>query len=167
MSIAQSLLPEFDHEMSTTRTLLAAVPESRADWQPHAKSMSLGRLAMHLSNLANWGVITLKQEEFDLSPPGGAPPQAGFESVAAMLERFDGFVKSSRAALAGASDVELMVPWSLKRAGQTIFSMPRAAVFRSLVMNHMIHHRGQLSVYLRLLDVPVPPSYGPTADSAM
>jgi uncharacterized damage-inducible protein DinB len=128
--------------------------------------MSLGRLATHLSTLPQWGVITLREEEFDLSPPGGAAPQPHFESVAATLERFDALVKASRSALAAASDAELLAPWTLKHAGQTIFSMPRAAVFRSFVMNHMIHHRGQLTVYLRLLDVPVPASYGPTADSA-
>ena len=166
MSIAQTLLPEFDHEMATTRTMLAAVPNDRAQWQPHGKSMSIARLAMHITSMPNWGLITLQQDEFDLNPPDGSRPPVQFESTAATIERFDSLVKKSRAVLAATSDAEMMAPWTLKNAGHTVFIMPKAAVFRSFVMNHMIHHRGQLSVYLRLLDVPVPPAYGPTADSA-
>lgn len=165
MSIAQSLLPEFDHEMATTRTMLAVVPEARADWKPHPRSMSLGRLATHIATMPNWAIITLQQEQFEVNPPGGSAPQP-FESRAATLDRFDALVRSSRAILAATPDAAMFVPWTLRSSGQIIVSMPRAAVFRSLVMNHMIHHRGQLSVYLRLLDVPVPSVYGPTADTA-
>jgi uncharacterized damage-inducible protein DinB len=164
-SIAQSLLPEFDHEMATTRTLLAAVPETRASWQPHAKSMSLGRLAAHIGNMPNWVLITLQQDELDVAVPD-ATGQRAFESTAATLERFDALLRSGRAVLADTPDAVMHTLWTLKSAGHTIFSMPRGAVLRAWVMNHMIHHRGQLSVYLRLLDVPVPSVYGPTADSA-
>jgi uncharacterized damage-inducible protein DinB len=166
MSTVQSLLPEFDHEMSVTRTMLAAVPNARADWQPHAKSMSLGRLAAHLANLPAWAVAALQQDELDLTAPGVAA-QPPFESMAATLERFDALVRTSRTALAGTPDAALLAPWTLKHGGHIVFTMPRGGVFRTWVMSHMIHHRGQLSVYLRLLDVPVPSVYGPTADTAV
>jgi uncharacterized damage-inducible protein DinB len=164
MSIAQSLLPEFDHEIATTRRLLACVPEARAEWKPHAKSMSLGALASHLARVPNWGLMVLQQTELDLGP--GPTPQA-FESLAATLAQFDALAKSVRAALLDSPDIVLQVPWTLKKAGHTLFSMPRQAVFRSFMMNHMIHHRGQLTVYLRMLDVPLPAIYGPSADSPL
>jgi hypothetical protein len=156
MSITQSLLPEFDHETATTRRLLVCVPEARADWKPHAKSMSLGALAMHLARVPNWGVIALQQTGLDFDP--GAPPSA-FESLAATLAKFDDLVRTARGLLVETPDVALHVPWTLKRAGHTVFSMPRIAVFRSFMM--------QLSVYLRLLDVPLPAIYGPTADTPL
>jgi uncharacterized damage-inducible protein DinB len=165
MSIVQSLLPEFDHEMSVTRVMLAAVPNARADWQPHAKSMTLGRLAAHLANMPAWAVATLQQDELDLSAPGVAT-QPPFESMTATIARFDTLVATSRRALAEMPDAGLLAPWTLKHGGHTVFTMPRGGVFRTWVMSHMIHHRGQMSVYLRLLDVPVPSVYGPTADSA-
>ncbi len=167
MAIKDSILPEFDHEMKTTRKLLERIPEQKADWQPHAKSMSLGHLGVHLSQLPIWGMFTMKQTELDLSPPGGPPYKTpDFESTAALLAAFDDHVKQSREAISSASDSDFMVPWTLKNAGQTIFTMPRVACLRTFVVNHVIHHRGQLSVYLRLNDVPVPSIYGPSADEA-
>jgi uncharacterized damage-inducible protein DinB len=166
MSIAQSLLPEFDHEMATTRSLLERVPEGKASWQPHKKSMTMGRLAMHLADLPKWTVLTLTTTELDINPPGGpgfAPTP--FESTRALLAEFDANVKAARSAIVGASDAELFVPWSLKDGGHVTLTMPRAAVLRSFVLNHLVHHRGQLSVYLRLNDVPLPMMYGPTADT--
>jgi uncharacterized damage-inducible protein DinB len=166
MSIAESMLPEFDHETATTRALLELVPEAKADWKPHIKSMSLGELAMHVSNIPDWAPVTLKETEFDTNPPGGqrvTPPP--FESTAKMLQAYDKSVSVARAMLAAATDREMMVPWALKRGGKTVFHMPRVAVFRSFIMNHVIHHRGQLSVYLRLCDVLLPAIYGPTADT--
>ena len=165
MSIAESMLPEFDHETATTRTLLERVPEALVAWRPHARSMSLGELAMHVSTLPAWAPITLKETQFDTNPPDG-PPYAtrAFESVAKMLAAYDEGVAAARAMLVSATDAELMVPWTLKMAGKTVFSMPRVAVFRSFIMNHAIHHRGQLSVYLRMCGVPLPSIYGPTAD---
>jgi uncharacterized damage-inducible protein DinB len=166
MSIAQSLLPEFDHEMTTTRSLLERVPEDKASWQPHKKSMTMGRLAMHLADLPKWTTMTLTTTELDVNPPGGAGFAATpFESRRALLSEFDANVKAARSAIAGASDAEMFVPWSLKDAGQVTLTMPRAAVLRSFVMNHVVHHRGQLSVYLRLNEVPLPMIYGPTADT--
>jgi uncharacterized damage-inducible protein DinB len=165
MPIAQHLLPEFDHEMATTRTLLERVPADRATWRPHAKSMTLGDLAAHVATIPSYGARTLDSTEFDVNPPGGGPARPSFDTNAALLAAFDKSVAATRAAIAAATDEELMVPWSLKNGGQTVFTLPRAATLRTLMMNHLIHHRGQLSVYLRLLDVPLPSIYGPTADT--
>ncbi|MSO56928.1 MAG: DUF664 domain-containing protein [Acidobacteria bacterium] len=166
MAIAESMLPEFDHETATTRAMLERVPEEKAAWKPHAKSMSLGQLAMHIANIPQWVSITLERTEFDTNLPSGqrATPPA-FESGAHLLLAYDEGVTAARAMLARTSDGDFMVPWTLKSAGKSMFSMPRAAVFRSFILNHAVHHRGQLSVYLRLLDVPLPNIYGPTADT--
>lgn len=164
-AIRDTLLPELDQELATTRTLLAAVPAAKASFRPHPKSWTLGELSLHLANLLTWLPMTLKATELDLDPPGGkkfVPPR--FESPAATLAMFDETARAARAALAAASDDELRVPWTLKKHGQAMFTLPRAACVRSFVMNHLIHHRGQLTVYLRLLGVPVPSIYGPTAD---
>jgi uncharacterized damage-inducible protein DinB len=161
MPMVDALLPEFDHEMTMTRKLLERVPDDRLAWKPHVKSMSVGGLATHLSNLPWWGQVTVAQPELDLASLG---PQPEATSRAQILETFDRNVGATRAAISGRSDAEMMVQWTLKRAGQTILSMPRAAVWRSFVISHVVHHRGQLSVYLRLLDVPVPSIYGPSAD---
>jgi uncharacterized damage-inducible protein DinB len=163
MPIVDALLPEFDHEMTTTRKLLERVPEGKFDWKPHAKSMSLGALATHIANIAYWGEVTLSQPGIDL---GGQGPGEMAKSRSELLAKFDKNVAATRAALAGKSDPELMTPWSLKSSGHTIFTMPKAVVWRSFVMNNVIHHRAQLSVYLRLNDVPVPSMYGPSADEA-
>ena len=165
MAIRDALLPELDQEFATTRSVLALVPESKTSFRPHKKSWTLGELSLHLANLLTWLPSTLKSTELDLAPPGGpsfTPPK--FESAAATLRMFDETSRAARAALAAASDTDLMVPWTLKRKGQALFTLPRVACVRSFVMNHLIHHRGQLTVYLRLCDVPLPPVYGPTAD---
>ena len=168
MAIKESILPEHDHEMATTRKLLERIPEQNAAWKPHAKSMSLGHLGVHLSQLPLWGAVTMQETELDLNPPGGpAFKTPDFESTAALLARFDDHVAQARAAIAAASDPDFMVPWTLKNGGHTIFTMPRVACLRTFVVNHLIHHRGQLSVYLRLNDVPVPSIYGPSADEAV
>jgi uncharacterized damage-inducible protein DinB len=161
MAIADALLPEFDHEMAVTRKLLERVPEDQFDWKPHQKSMSLGQLAQHVATIPMWGTATLDKTEFDLAADQ-RPPQ--MTKRADMLAAFDRLVSAARASLVGKGDGELMAPWALKRAGQTIFSMPRASVWRSLVMNHLIHHRAQLGVYCRMHDVPLPSMYGPSAD---
>lgn len=166
MPLAESLLPEFDQEMATTRRLLERVPEERASWTPHPKSTGLGPLAAHIANLPWFATRALTGTEHDFNPPGGPrfTPQA-FESTAKTLQTFDERVREARAAIASASDADLAVAWTLKNGGHTIFTLPRIAVLRTLMMNHIIHHRGQLSVYLRLNDVPLPSIYGPTADS--
>ena len=161
MPLTDALLPEFDHEMTLTRKLLERVPEDKFDWKPHQKSMTLGGLATHLANLPNWGEMTLNQSEIDI---GGAAPNPQAASRADLLAAFDKAVAATRGTLTGKSDAELMAPWTLKRDGHAIFSMPKAAVWRSFVMSHIVHHRGQLSVYLRLQDVPLPSIYGPSVD---
>jgi uncharacterized damage-inducible protein DinB len=166
MALRDALLPEFDMEMASTRKMLERVPEANLDYRPHAKSGTLGWLARHVADLPAWVVETVNKDELDFAPVGAprpAPPAD--ESRAAMLASFDRKVAEARAAIAGVSDERLAGQWTLKAGGRTIFTMPRAAVLRSFVMNHLIHHRGQLSVYLRLHDVPLPSIYGPTADT--
>jgi uncharacterized damage-inducible protein DinB len=166
MTTAASLLPEFDHEMATTRKVLAGVPAAGPEWRPHPKSTALGELASHLATIALWGKMTLERTELDLGVPENAKlARTPFTTTAELLERFDSYVRDTRAALAAASDADMGVTWTLKNGGKTIFSMPRTAVFRSFVMNHSIHHRAQLGVYLRLRDVPLPSTYGPSADT--
>ena len=163
MQMVDSLLPEFDHEMTTTRKLLERVPDDRLDWKPHAKSYSLGQLAQHVATIPMWGSVTINATELDLGA-GSAPP--AMRSRQELLAAFDQNAAATRAALVGKTDAELMVPWTLKNSGRTIFSSPKAVVWRSFVLSHLIHHRGQLSVYLRLQDVPVPSIYGPSADES-
>jgi uncharacterized damage-inducible protein DinB len=166
MAIAESILPEFDHETATTRMLLERVPQDKAEWKPHVKSMSLGQLAMHIANLPKWTTIALERTEFDTNPADAARVTAApFESAPSLLQAYDANVGAARALLARTTDAEFMVQWTLKNGGRNMFSMPRVAVFRSFILNHAVHHRGQLSVYLRLLDVPIPNIYGPTADT--
>jgi uncharacterized damage-inducible protein DinB len=165
MSISQMLLPEFDHEMATTRKTLERVPDGKFGWKPHEKSMSLGQLANHLAFIPSWGAETINKDSVDVMPADGSgtnPPKA--ETQSGILDMFDGAVKASRAAIAGASDEEMMKPWTLLAGGKEVFTLPKAAVLRAFVFSHSIHHRGQLSVYLRLNDVPVPSIYGPSAD---
>ena len=165
MSIAQHLLPEYDHELATTRRVLERVPESEFAWKPHVKSMSLGQLAGHVSNIPFWLSATLNAAFYDLATEDDK--EARLEVPASkdvLLKEFDAKVSAARARLAKATDAEMLAPWTLKHGTLEIFTLPRVAAVRSFVMNHMIHHRGQLSVYLRLKDVPLPPMYGPTAD---
>jgi uncharacterized damage-inducible protein DinB len=161
MAIKDTLLAEFDHEMGTTRRLLDRLPDAQLGWKPHEKSMTLGGLATHLSNLPNWGTTILNDPFYDLAagPPNLSPGGARAD----ILSQFDAAVARTRAAL-DQTDAELGAQWKLKRGDQEMFSLPRSAAFRSFVLYHVVHHRGQLSVYLRLNDVPVPAIYGPTAD---
>ena len=165
MSIAQAVLPEFDHEMATTRAMLERAPEDKADWKPHPKSFSLGNLVTHIANIPLWAVFTLKDTELDLAPPGGpAFESPKYHGRDANLAFFDANVKQAREWLEKTSDADFMVPWSLKNGGVTTLTLPRVVCIRSFILNHIIHHRGQLTIYLRLNDVPLPSSYGPTAD---
>jgi hypothetical protein len=168
MTITQRMIPEFDHEMQLTRTMLERVPVEHADWTPHPKSTPLGRLAVHVSTLPRMAVYGLTQDEMDIAPPGGGgyvvPP---LTSRADLLATFDELVRAAREAMTTASDESLQDRWSLKAGGNALVTMPRMAVLRTMFLNHIIHHRGQLSVYLRLLDVPLPRLYGPSADEPM
>jgi len=167
MSISATVLPEFDREMATTRTMLERVPEARADWTPHTRSRNMGQLACHIGNLPRLGLITMETDELDVSPPSGSNGASAptFESTMTLIRTFDENVQRARAAIESASDSDMLEPWTLRRGGKTVWTLPRAAVLRSFILSHMIHHRGQLSVYLRLNDVPLPPVYGPSADT--
>jgi len=161
MAIKDALLAEFDHETATTRRLLERIPDERLTWKPHEKSMSLGGIATHLANIPNWGTMILDDPSFDLA---SAPPnQEAKGSRAEVLTAFEAAIKTARAKM-DKTDAEYLAHWVLKRGGQEMFTMPRAAAFRTFVLYHLVHHRGQLSVYLRLNDVPVPAIYGPSAD---
>jgi uncharacterized damage-inducible protein DinB len=165
MKLNQALLAEFDHEMVSTRKTLERVPDGKFGWKPHEKSTAMGYLAIHIATLPTWAVDTIQRESFDLAPEGGQPyklPEPA--STKEILDLFDKSVAAARAAIGEASDEDLSKPWSLLKTGQVLFTMPRAAVLRSFVMNHGIHHRAQLGVYLRLNDIPVPAIYGPSAD---
>ena len=165
MSISEALLPEFDQEMDGARRSLERVPEDRFDWKPHPKSGSMIWLASHLAEIPYWALMTIQQDELDLMPGGKPLPQPPVPtSIAQLLAEFDQRVLEARAAVAGTDDDAYARPWSLLRNGVTIFSMPKVTVLRSFVMNHLIHHRAQLGVYLRLNDIPVPAIYGPSAD---
>jgi uncharacterized damage-inducible protein DinB len=160
MSISAALLPEFDHEMATTRRTLERVPEANLAWKPHQKSMSLGQLASHLAEAPGWGVVGLSMDSFDMA---NYKSWQG-ASRAEILATFDKNVAAARAAIEGAGDERFMSNWSLTAGGNTLMAMPKIAVVRTFLMNHIIHHRGQLSVYLRLNNVAVPSIYGPSAD---
>lgn len=162
MSIAQSLLPEFDHEFATLRKTLERVPEGKMDYTPHVKSMPMGRLAGHLTELPGWMNATLEQDELDFAKMDYKPfvPKTTADLVAAL----DAAVAKARPSLEKATDVDMMKPWTLRQGDHILFTMPKVAVLRSFVISHMIHHRAQLGVYLRLNDIPVPSTYGPSAD---
>ena len=164
-SLKRAALGDLSHELSTTRRVLERVPDEHLTWKPHPKSFSLGDLAMHIANLVYWQLATLQADEFDLAsiPQGGAGPSSRDE----VLSRFDQNVASLRELLEATDDAALMQPWTLRKGDHVIFEQPRLAVLRGMGISHIVHHRGQLSVYLRLLDVSVPSIYGPTADEAM
>jgi uncharacterized damage-inducible protein DinB len=165
MSIAQSLIPELDQEMAGTRKTLERIPEDKFDWRPHPKSFTMIQLATHIANMVGWGTTTLKEDSFDYAPPGAEPYQEKpAESRAALLATFDKGLAEFREALAVASDEAMMKDWSLLGGGKVVFSMPRIACLRGMIFNHLVHHRAQLGVYLRMNDVPVPALYGPSAD---
>jgi uncharacterized damage-inducible protein DinB len=165
MGFADALLPEFDREVEISRRILERVPDGRFDWQPHPKSMRLGRLASHLAELPTWAARTLQTDELDVAPPGQPrPAAANFATRAEILAAFEANTSAARAAIAAAADPDFMRPWSLKNGGETVFTLPKIAVLRNMVMNHMIHHRAQLGLFLRLNDIEIPGSYGPSAD---
>jgi len=165
MPISEALLPEFDHEMANTRKTLERVPDDKFGWKPHEKSGTMGWLAGHLAMIPHWTTVTIGQDSLDLAPPGAPPPQIPkLNSRKEVLETFDKNVAGARADIARASDAHLLKPWTLLKGGKTVITMPRIAVLRGFVMNHSIHHRAQLGVYLRLNNIPVPAIYGPSAD---
>lgn len=167
MAIGESLLPEFDQEIAGARKTLERVPADKFDWRPHPKSGTMIWLAGHLANLPSWAPITINRDELDMAPGGKpmAPPPTPADT-AELVATFDRHAAEARAAIAGASDADLLKPWSLLNDGTILMTLPKVAVLRGFVMNHLIHHRAQLGVYLRLNDVSVPSLYGPSADEA-
>ena len=159
MTNAEMLLPEFEQEMATTRRLLERVPTDKGTWKPHPKSFSLGHLAQLVARMPGWNTAALRGEDIDLSE--GDP--YSYEPTETLVSGFDARVAEAKSELARQTDAEFELPWSLKAGGKVIFTVSRREVVRQNI-NHLVHHRGQLTVYLRLLDVPIPSIYGPTAD---
>jgi uncharacterized damage-inducible protein DinB len=160
----QALIAEFDHEAKTTRRMLERVPEGKWDWKPHDKSMTLKQLTTHIAEMPGWLPMMLQTAELDMAAAGNSFTPANVSNGKELVELFDGNVRKMREALAGATDEVLKETWTLRNGETVIFSQPKAGVVRGMIVNHLIHHRGQLSVYLRLNDVPVPSIYGPSAD---
>jgi len=162
MSIAQGLLAEFDVEMANTRRTLERIPLDKLEWKPDPRSMTLGRLAAHVAEMPGWAALTLTTDELDFAAGGYTPAMA--TSQEQLLEIADKNAAAARAAIAATSDADFMKPWTLRQGDQIFFTMPKIAVIRGMVMNHTVHHRGQLTVYYRMNGVPVPALYGPSAD---
>jgi uncharacterized damage-inducible protein DinB len=159
MSFAETLLPEFDMEMASTRKAIERVPTDKGAWKPHPKSFSLGHLTQLIATMPGWLTNVATQSELDLARGAGY----SLESTESLLARFDKLVAEARTALANLKDADVAAPWSLKHGDRVLMTTPRGVTIRSTI-NHLVHHRGQLTVYLRLIDVPVPSIYGPTAD---
>ena len=167
MRISDTLLPELDQELKNTRKCLERIPDDKFSFKPHPKSFDMGSLAVHIATMLDWGVTTLKSDSFDYAP-AGAPPYEPPKATtnAELLALFDKGAGEFRTALAATDNDTMMRPWSLLGTGVTMFTMPKIAVVRGMIMNHIVHHRGQLTVYLRMCDIPVPAIYGPSADES-
>jgi len=159
MPIADVLLPEFDQEMATTRRVIERVPSDKGTWKPHEKSFALAHLTQLVATMPGWITRIVRGQDIDLSEGPGYSVQ----KTDALISQFDKLVSEARSAIAAAKDEDYALPWALRMGEKTLFSLPRGVVTRQTI-NHLVHHRGQLTVYLRLLDVPVPSIYGPTAD---
>jgi len=167
MKIADALLPELDQELATTRKCLARIPADKFTYKPHPKSFDMGSLAIHIATMLGWGVTTIQSDSFDYAPEGGEPyVPPTVKTTEELLALFEKGATEFRAALAGADNDTMMKPWSLLGTGKVMFTMPKVAVIRGMIFNHIVHHRGQLSVYLRMCDIPVPAMYGPSADES-
>jgi uncharacterized damage-inducible protein DinB len=167
MTIAELLLPEFDNEIAVTRRVLERVPygDGKGEWKPHEKSFPMGHLAQLVARLPGWATMMMSMTELDIAPLDGPKfPGYSFETTPTLLAEFDRNAAAARDALAAGSDADYDVPWTLKKQGEVVMTQSRYQMLRSMVLNHLVHHRAQLGVYLRLVDVPVPQMYGPTAD---
>ncbi|HET7216065.1 MAG TPA: damage-inducible protein DinB [Terriglobia bacterium] len=165
MTLSEILLPEFEEEVLSTRQTLERVPADKFGWKPHDKSMTMVQLATLVAELPSWAAYTIGQDSLDIAPkdgPGYQSPKVN--STQDLLAIFDQSVASARAAMRGATDEHLLKPWSLLAGGNVIFTLPRYNVLRRTVINHLVHHRAQLGVFLRLNNIPLPAIYGPSAD---
>jgi len=164
MSVRHTLAA-LDQIVAGSRSVLEAVPDDHLNWRPHDRSWTLGELATHLANLPNWTMATLSVSEFDINPEGGGPPpMQPIRSAAELVATLDEGAAAARVAIESCSEDDLAAPWTMLVAGEPRFTLPKGVVVRTFIMDHMIHHRAQLGVYLRMLDVPVPQLFGPTAD---
>jgi uncharacterized damage-inducible protein DinB len=162
---SDAILPEFDAEMASTRKVLERIPDDKFGWQPHPKSHTIGWNANHLADMPGWLPATLTTTAWDISPPGGEMYKSpSLTTTVEVLELFDRNVATARKLLEAATDEEVAKDWSLLKGGETVFTMPRSVMVRRFVLNHVIHHRAILCVYLRLNDIPVPGMYGPSGD---
>ncbi len=164
-NMSNAMVQEFTHEAATTRKLLDRLPEDKMSWQPHEKSMTLGRLAGHLAEIAEWGGTIVNDDLFDMDAGEYKPKE--FATKKEVLECFDASVEEFKKTLSGKSDEHLMKTWKMKAGGEVMLEMPKVACLRSFVLSHAVHHRGQFSVYLRENNVPIPSIYGPSADEPM
>jgi len=165
MTIAESILPEFEIEMAGTRKVLERIAEDSLDWKAHPKSNTMGWVACHLAEIPGWVEGTLTQDAWDINPEGGTPYQSPkLDSLKEILDLFDANVAAAKKRIAATADEEFAKSWSLLSGGQALITMPKLGVIRTWVLNHAIHHRAHLCVYLRLNDIPVPALYGPSAD---
>ena len=165
MEIREMFLPEFDQEMKKTRAILERVPEGKPDFKPHDRSMALGKLAAHVAQLPEFGMLVAELPELDFSKSSMKP--LVMESRQQLLEAFDAYAAKARAAIAKVSDDDWQKNWKLSFQGHAIADEPRFMMYRGMFLNHIIHHRAQLGVYLRLNEVPLPATYGPSADDSM
>ncbi|HKP75148.1 MAG TPA: DinB family protein [Longimicrobiaceae bacterium] len=167
MPIADLLVPELENELAITRRVLERVPDGpgQGEWKPHEKSFPMGHLAQLVARLPGWAPMMMDRTELDISPVDGPKfPGYSFETTETLLAEFDRNAAAAKAALAAARDEDFGVPWTLKKAGEVVMTMPRYQMLRFMVLNHLVHHRAQLGIYLRLVGLPVPMMYGPTAD---
>lgn len=165
MTIRDLLLPEFDHEIEVTRTVLSRVPDDRSEWKPHPKAFPMGHLAQLVARMPGWTMLMMSQTEFDIEPPGESRGSGyTFEKTATLLAELDRNASDARAAIDAASDELFSVPWTLKKGGVVLSTQSRYQMLRSTVLNHLVHHRAQLGMYLRLAGLSVPEMYGATAD---
>jgi uncharacterized damage-inducible protein DinB len=165
MSIAEMFLPEFEQEIAGTRKTLERIPDDKLQWKAHPKSNTMQWVGSHLAEIPGWVEGTLTQDKWDFSPPDAPPYQTPmYASHQAMVDELNKNAAAAMRAIAATSDAEFMKPWTLLYQGNEVFTMPRVAVIRGFVISHMIHHRAILTVYLRLLDIPVPALYGPSGD---
>ena len=164
MPLSTLLLPEFDAEIATTRKVIERVPDDHIEWRPHEKSFPMGHLAQLVAMIPGWTMFVLTKTEFDIAPREGPSAVYRFLPVEQLLKMFDQNVADARPLIEKVRDADLEVPWTLKAAGQKVITMPRYMVYRTMMLNHLVHHRAQLGIYLRLTEQMVPQMYGPTAD---
>jgi len=164
MGLRDALLAELTQEMKVTRRTLERLPDDKLGWRPHERSWTLGELATHLATIPHWAMVAVERDSFDVATGQEEGKREPPGTTAEILALFDANLTAAEGALQAVDEAKMGDPWSLENGGEVVFTVPRGAVLRNMILNHAIHHRGQLTVYMRLLDVPVPAIYGPSAD---